>query len=125
MVGIILAFTSYRWDLPLTMKSCFYPLIGEKVRTFVVLLITIIGDFRFVSVRSKAVAFYSDNLLLSVITPENPFKSSQIFGWLGDSIDILSIITTIFGVCTSLGLGAIQVNAGIISPKYYLNTALS
>ena len=37
----------------------------------------------------------------------------QIFGWLGDSIDILSIITTLFGVCTSLGLGALQVNAGL------------
>ncbi|KAL5262838.1 hypothetical protein ACHWQZ_G008284 [Mnemiopsis leidyi] len=66
VVGIILAFTSFRWDLPLTMKSCFYPLIGEK-----------------------------------------------IFGWLGDSIDIISIVTTIFGVCTSLGIGAIQVNAGL------------
>ena len=45
------------------MKSCFYPLIGEK-----------------------------------------------IFGWLGDVIDILSVIATFIGVCTSLGLGTIQIN---------------
>ena len=37
----------------------------------------------------------------------------QCFGWLGDVIDILSIVTTLFGVCTSLGLGAIQINSGL------------
>ena len=34
----------------------------------------------------------------------------KIFGWLGDLIDILSVIATLFGVCTSLGLGTIQIN---------------
>ena len=52
-----------RKGLPLTMKSCFYPLIGDK-----------------------------------------------IFGWLGDLVDILSVIATLFGVCTSLGLGTMQIN---------------
>ena len=56
---------AYRENLPLTMKSCFYPLIGE-----------------------------------------------QIFGWIGDSIDLISILTTLFGVCTSLGLGTRQLNFG-------------
>ena len=37
----------------------------------------------------------------------------QIFGWLGDLIDILSVIATLFGVCTSLGLGTIQINEGL------------
>ena len=50
----------------MTMKSCFYPLIGDK-----------------------------------------------IYSWPGDMIDILSVITTLFGVCTSLGLGVVQVNAGM------------
>ena len=50
----------------MTMKSCFYPLIGDRV-----------------------------------------------FGWLGDLIDVISIMTTLFGVCTSLGLGAKQLNTGL------------
>ena len=50
----------------MTMKSCFYPLIGDRV-----------------------------------------------FGWMGDLIDIISIITTLFGVCTSLGLGTKQLNTGL------------
>ena len=54
-----------REDLPMTMKSCFYPLIGDR-----------------------------------------------IFGWIGDVVDVVSIITTLFGVCTSLGLGTRQLNTG-------------
>ncbi len=50
----------------MTMKSCFYPLIGDRV-----------------------------------------------FGWMGDLIDVVSIMTTLFGVCTSLGLGAKQLNTGL------------
>ena len=50
----------------MTMKSCFYPLIGDR-----------------------------------------------IFGWMGDMIDVISIMTTLFGVRTSLGLGTRQLNAGL------------
>ena len=57
---------SYREKLPLTMKSCFYPLLGDN-----------------------------------------------IFGWIGDFIDVFSIIATLFGVCTSLGIGAKQVAKGL------------
>ena len=57
---------SYCEKLPLTMKSCFYPLIGDA-----------------------------------------------IFGWIGDFIDVFSIMATLFGVCTSLGLGARQVAKGL------------
>ena len=57
---------SYRENLPMTMKSCFYPLIGDN-----------------------------------------------IFGWIGDFIDVFSIIATLFGVCTSLGIGAKQVAKGL------------
>ena len=57
--------SDHREGLPMTMKSCFYPLMGDK-----------------------------------------------IFGWMGDLIDIVSIMTTMFGVCTSLGLGARQLISG-------------
>ena len=57
---------NFREGLPMTMKSCFYPLIGNR-----------------------------------------------IFGWMGDTIDVVSIITTLFGVCTSLGLGTRQLNTGL------------
>ena len=66
IVGLILALMAHREGLPLTMKSCFYPLIGSK-----------------------------------------------IFGWPGDLVDILSVIATLFGVCTSLGLGTMQINEGL------------
>jgi len=66
IVGLILALMAHREGLPLTMKSCFYPLIGDK-----------------------------------------------IFGWPGDLVDILSVIATLFGVCTSLGLGTMQINEGL------------
>ena len=65
LVGLVLGLMSHREGLPMTMKSCFYPLIGDK-----------------------------------------------IFGWMGDFIDIISVLTTLFGVCTSLGLGTRQLNAG-------------
>ncbi|TRY68223.1 hypothetical protein TCAL_12618 [Tigriopus californicus] len=66
LVGLLLALLAYRENLPMTMKSCFYPLLGDR-----------------------------------------------IFGWMGDLIDVVSIITTLFGVCTSLGLGTRQLNVGL------------
>lgn len=65
VIGLLLSFLSYRKKLPMTMRSCFYPLLGDRV-----------------------------------------------FGILGDIVDILSVVATMFGVCTSLGLGAIQLNSG-------------
>jgi choline/glycine/proline betaine transport protein len=60
-----LGLMTFRENLPMTMKSCFYPILGDR-----------------------------------------------IFGWIGDLIDILSVLTTLFGVCTSLGLGTRQLNSG-------------
>jgi glycine betaine transporter len=34
-------------------------------------------------------------------------------GWLGKTIDCLAVIATLFGVATSLGLGALQINGGL------------
>ena len=78
VIGLSLAFFSYNWKLPLTIRSIFYPLLGDK-----------------------------------------------IWGWQGDLIDIIAVLATLFGLATSLGLGAQQASSGL----YYLfgipNTLLS
>lgn len=66
VVGMSLAYFSFRKGLPLTIRSAFYPLLGER-----------------------------------------------IYGPAGNLIDILAIFGTMFGVATSLGLGVMQVNAGL------------
>ena len=65
-VGLALAFFTFNLKLPLTIRSIFYPLLGDK-----------------------------------------------IYGRWGDLIDIISVIATVVGLATSLGLGAQQVNAGL------------
>ena len=67
IIGLSLAFFSYNWKLPLTIRSIFYPLLGEK-----------------------------------------------IWGWQGDLIDIIAVLATLFGLATSLGLGAQQASAGLL-----------
>ncbi|MFI1916087.1 BCCT family transporter [Nocardia sp. NPDC020380] len=37
----------------------------------------------------------------------------RIKGWRGDVIDIVAVIGTVFGVATSLGLGVLQISAGL------------
>ena len=66
IVALALAFFTFNKKLPLTVRSIFYPLFGNK-----------------------------------------------IYGWVGDLIDIISVIATLFGLATSLGFGAQQVNAGL------------
>lgn len=66
IVGLGLAFFSYNKGLPLTIRSLFYPLIGNK-----------------------------------------------IYGLWGNLIEILSVLATLMGLATSLGLGVAQVNAGL------------
>jgi len=66
VVAISLAYFAYRHNLPLTIRSAFYPLIGDRIN-----------------------------------------------GPVGHAVDIFAILGTMFGVATSLGFGAMQVNAGI------------
>ena len=66
VVGLALALFSYNKGLPLTIRSAFYPILGERV-----------------------------------------------WGWPGHVIDILAVFATLFGLATSLGLGATQANAGL------------
>lgn len=66
VVALALALFSYNKGLPLTLRSAFYPIFGER-----------------------------------------------IWGWPGHVIDILAILATIFGLATSLGIGAEQAAAGL------------
>ncbi len=66
IVGLGLAFFAFNKGLPLTIRSIFYPLIGER-----------------------------------------------IYGLWGHIIDVLSVMATMMGLATSLGLGVTQVNAGL------------
>ncbi|MEM9342920.1 MAG: BCCT family transporter [Pseudomonadota bacterium] len=65
-VGLSLAIFCYNLKLPLTLRSAFYPILGERV-----------------------------------------------WGWPGHVIDTLAVFATLFGLTTSLGLGAQQIAAGL------------
>mmetsp|Transcript_43578 Transcript_43578/g.79365 ORF Transcript_43578/g.79365 Transcript_43578/m.79365 type:complete len:896 (+) Transcript_43578:80-2767(+) len=56
-----------------------------------------------------------------------PLIGEKVYGVIGDCVDILSIVTTLFGVCTSLGLGAMQVNQGLqrLNHGFYRGTSFS
>ena len=66
VTGLALAVFSFDFNMPLSMRSAFYPLFGKA-----------------------------------------------IWGRTGDMIEILAVLATIFGLATSLGLGAQQAMAGI------------
>ena len=61
-----LAFFTFRHKLPLSLRSIFYPLVGDR-----------------------------------------------IYGTFGHVVDVFAVLGTMFGVATSLGLGVLQVNAGL------------
>lgn len=42
-----------------------------------------------------------------------PLIGEKIHGWIGHAVDILCTAGTLFGVATSLGLGSMQINAGL------------
>lgn len=42
-----------------------------------------------------------------------PILKDKIYGWMGDTVDVVSVATTLFGICTSLGLGVQQINQGL------------
>lgn len=66
VVALSLALFSYNKGLPLSIRSAFYPILGERV-----------------------------------------------WGWWGHIIDTLAVFATLFGLATSLGIGAQQANAGL------------
>ena len=66
IVALALALFSYNKGLPLSIRSAFYPILGERV-----------------------------------------------WGWWGHLVDTLAVFATLFGLATSLGIGAQQANAGL------------
>ena len=66
VVALSLAFFAYNKGLPLSIRSAFYPILGDHT-----------------------------------------------WGWPGHIIDILAVLATLFGLATSLGLGAQQASAGM------------
>lgn len=66
VMGLGLALFSFNKGLPLTIRSVFYPILGERV-----------------------------------------------WGWPGHIIDIVAVLATLFGLATSLGLGASQAASGL------------
>lgn len=66
VVGLSLAYFTFNRKMPLTLRSAFYPLLGNR-----------------------------------------------IYGWMGDVIDIMAVITTLFGLATTIGFGVGQINSGL------------
>ena len=66
VVALSLSFFTYNKGLPLSMRSIFYPILGDRT-----------------------------------------------WGWPGHIIDILAVLATLFGLATSLGLGAQQAASGL------------
>lgn len=66
MIALALAYFGFRYKLPLALRSCFYPLLKDKIN-----------------------------------------------GRLGDAVEILALIATLFGIITTLGFGAVQLGSGL------------
>lgn len=66
VIALALAYFGFRYKLPLALRSCFYPLLKERIN-----------------------------------------------GRLGDAIDVLALIATLFGIITTLGFGAVQMGSGL------------
>lgn len=62
-----------------------------------------------------ALAFYAFNrkLPLSLRSVFYPIFKEKVFGVLGDVIDLMTVISCLFGLAASLGIGAQQLNSGL------------
>ncbi|MBY5993268.1 BCCT family transporter [Ferrimonas balearica] len=56
---------------------------------------------------------YRHNLPLTLRSALHPLLGDRIHGPIGHAVDTFAILSTIFGVATSLGYGVLQVNAGL------------
>ncbi len=56
---------------------------------------------------------YNKKMPLSIRSIFYPLFKERVFGKLGDVIDILAVLATLFGLATSLGLGVQQINSGL------------
>ncbi|GED22388.1 BCCT family transporter [Halomonas halmophila] len=66
-------------------------------------------------VMALALALFSYNkgMPFSIRSAFFPILGERVWGWWGHIIDILAVFSTLFGLATSLGLGAQQANAGM------------
>lgn len=62
---------------------------------------------------SLAFFAYRRDLPLTIRSSLHPIIGDRIYGPIGHAVDILAIFGTVFGVATSLGLGAKQMNTGL------------
>lgn len=55
---------------------------------------------------------YRRGLPLTIRSSLYPFLGDRIYGPIGHAVDILAVVSTMFGIATSLGVGVMQINAG-------------
>ena len=67
------------------------------------------------TVMGLAIAYFGHRkgLPLAIRSTLYPLLGNRIHGWIGHSVDTFAVFGTIFGLATSLGLGAMQINAGL------------
>jgi BCCT family betaine/carnitine transporter len=56
---------------------------------------------------------FNKGLPLAIRSAFYPIFGERVWGWVGHVIDTLAVLATLFGLATSLGLGAEQINAGL------------
>src|SRR5690625_4102900 len=62
---------------------------------------------------SLAYFTFNRNMLLTLRSAFYPVLGNRIYGWMGDVIDIMAVITTLFGLATTIGFGVGQINSGL------------
>ncbi len=67
------------------------------------------------AVMGLAIAYFGHRkgLPLAIRSTLHPLLGDRIHGWLGHAVDIFAVFGTLFGLATSLGLGAMQINTGL------------
>ena len=58
-------------------------------------------------------AAYNNGLPFTIRSAFHPLFGDRVWGWVGHVIDTLAVFATLFGLATSLGLGAQQASAGL------------
>ncbi len=74
-----------------------------------------IGPWAMYAVLALSLAYFGfrHNLPLTVRAAFYPLIGDRIYGPVGNVVDILAVLGTLVGVAVSLGLGAMQINAGL------------
>src|SRR6056297_1995012 len=66
-------------------------------------------------VMSLSIAYFSFRRGMAPLISNTfyPLLGDRVFGGIGRLIDVLAVFATVFGIVTSLGLGALQINGGL------------